>query len=133
MSTATDTRTAGQALADTLRHGFRIGTRTKRYGRIFGHRVDLHAEMVEAIENAVQFPGYYGPEKTAILHAAWGAAMSYRKHYDGHRMDAVLRRRISEMSAYQFAALLGRMVDAGISNVGEGEQFFAAMAREVRA
>jgi hypothetical protein len=56
--------------------------------------------------------------------------MSYRKHYDGYRMDPALRRHISEMSAWQFAALLGRMVDAGVANTGDGERFFAAMARE---
>ncbi len=133
MTTATITDTAGQVLAATLRKNFRIGTRTRRYGTVFGHRADLHAAMIEAVENAVQFPGYYSPEKTDILRAAWGAAMSYRKHYDGYRMNSVVRRRISEMSAYQFAALLGRMVDAGVTNTGSGERFFAAMAGETFA
>jgi truncated hemoglobin YjbI len=134
MTTATvTTQTAGQALATTLRRMFRVGTRTGRYGKVFGHRADLHAEMVEQIENAVTLPGYHSAEKTEILCAAWGAVLSYRKHYDGHRMDSVLRWRISEMSAYQFAALLGRMVDAGVTTTGDGEAFFAAMARDIRS
>ncbi len=133
MTAAIRTDTAGQVLAATLRNNFRIGTRTHRYGTIFGHRTDLHATMIEAVENAVQLPGYYSPEKTNILRTAWGAAMSYRKHYDGYRMNSIVRRRISEMSAYQFAALLGRMVDAGVTNTGEGERFFADMTRDLFA
>jgi hypothetical protein len=37
------------------------------------------------------------------------------------------------MSAYQFAALLGRMVDAGVTTTGDGEAFFTAMARDIRS
>lgn len=123
-------KTAGQILAATLRQSFGIGTRTRRYGKLFGARTDLHGAMVEAIENAVQLPGYYGPEKTEVYRAAWGAVMSYRKHVGGFRIDGVLAQRINALSAYQFAALLGRMVDAGVTTTGEGERFFDAMARE---
>lgn len=122
--------TVGQTLAATLCKIFQIGTRTRRYGKIFGCRTDLHDAMIEAIENAVQFPGYYSPEKTEVLRAAWGAALSYRKHVGGHRIDGMLITRINGLSAYQFAALLGRMVDAGVSTTGDGERFFAEMTRE---
>ncbi len=124
------TKTAGQTLADTLRANFNIGTRTSRYGKVFGHRTDLHNAMIEAIENAVHYPGYYNDEKTAVLHAAWGAAMSYRKHVNGYRIDGTLAYRINSLSAYQFAALLGRMVDAGVTTTGDGERFFSDMARQ---
>ncbi len=134
MSTTTAAaKTAGQILADTLRANFGIGTRTRRYGKLYGYRADLHLAMIETIENAVQLPGYYSPAKTEILRTAWGAAMSYRKHACGYRLDGVLAQHINALSAYRFAALLGRMVDAGVSNTGEGERFFAAMAREVHA
>lgn len=126
------TQTAGQILTAALRKNFGIGTRTSRYGKVFGHRTDLHTAMVEAIENAVQLPGYYGPEKTEVFRTAWGAAMSYRKHVGGYRIDGVLAMRINALSAYQFAALLGRMVDAGVATTGDGERFFADMARESR-
>jgi hypothetical protein len=128
----TKTSTAGQTLADTLRANFRIGTRTSRYGKIFGHRTDLHDAMIEAIENAVTLPGYYSPEKTDAFRAAWGAAMSYRKHVGGYRIDGTLAFHINSLTAYQFAALLGRMVDAGVTTTGDGETFFANMAREIR-
>lgn len=132
-TTATTTQSAGQILAATLRRNFRIGARTGRYGKVFGTRTDLHNEMVEAIEHAVQLPGYYGPERTEILRAAWGAAMSYRKHVNGYRIDGMLAMHINGLTAYQFAALLGRMVDAGVTTTGDGELFFAAMAREIKA
>jgi hypothetical protein len=127
------TKTAGQLLAAALRQNFRVGTRTGRYGAISGERLDLHDAMVEAIENATQLPGYYSPEKTEILRVAWGAAMSYRKHVGGYRVDGLLAQHINGLSAYQFAALLGRMVDASVTTTGDGERFFDSMAREIRA
>jgi len=36
------------------------------------------------------------------------------------------------MSAWQFAALLGEMVDAGVTCTGDGERFFADMNRTNR-
>jgi hypothetical protein len=127
------TPTAGQILAATLRQVFRFGTRTSRYGKVFGYRTDLHTAMVEAIESAVQLPGYYGPEKTEVFRTAWGAVMSYRKHVGGYRIDGLLAKHINGLSAYQFAALLGRMVDADVTNTGDGERFFAVLASEVAA
>ncbi len=124
------TKTAGQTLADTLRANFNIGTRTSRFGKVLGYRTDLHNAMIEAIENAVQLPGYYSPEKTDVFRTAWGAAMSYRKHVGGYRIDGTLAYRINSLSAYQFAALLGRMVDAGVATTGDGERFFSDMARQ---
>ena len=126
------TRTAGQRLADELRANFRVGTRTRRYGKAFGVRTDLHAAMIEAIRNANNYPGYYGPERTEAFAPGYAVAIAYDKHVAGYRIDPILHRHISEMSAYQFAALLGRMVDAGVTNTGEGERFFAEMARESR-
>ena len=37
------------------------------------------------------------------------------------------------MSAWNFAALLGQMVDAGVTCTGDGERFFADMARTMRS
>lgn len=129
--TQTQNPTAGQIFADTIRKSFGVGTRTRRYGKLFGHRTDLHNAMIEAIENAVQLPGYYNAERTEIYRAAWGAAMSYRKHVNGYRIDGVLAQQINAMSAYRFAALLGRMIDAGVTTTGDGERFFQDMAREI--
>ena len=115
--------TKGQELAATLRKSFSVGPRTRH------HRdgMDLRTEMLDAIRNAVYYPGYYGPEKTAIYRTAIGSVTSYDKHVDGYRIDGMLRYRITSMSPWQFAGLLGQMVDAGVTNVGEGERFFQRM------
>lgn len=115
--------TKGQELTATLRKSFRINSRS----RVHRAGMDLRTEMLDAIRNAVYYPGYYGPEKTAVYSEARGALLSYDKHVDGYRIDGMLRYRITSMSPWQFAGFLGEMVDAGITNVGEGERFFAAM------
>jgi hypothetical protein len=123
------TQTEGQALAAALRRYFSVGTRTRRYRTRDGYRMDLHVEMVEAIRNAAQYPGYFSEATTAALRPGFGAALSYGKHVGGYRIDCTLRRRISEMTAWQFSALLGQMVDAGVTCTGDGERFFAQMRR----
>lgn len=115
--------TKGQELAATLRKSFRINTRS----RIRRDGMDLRAEMLDAIRNASYYPGYYGPEMTATYRTAIGAVQSYDKHVDGYRIDGQLRYRITSMSPWEFAGLLGHMVDAGVTNVGEGERFFQQM------
>lgn len=115
--------TKGQELTATLRKSFRINTRS----RIRRDGMDLRAEMLDAIRNAVYYPGYYGEEKTATYREAIGAVQSYDKHVDGYRIDGMLRFQITSMSPWQFAGFLGEMVDAGVTNVGEGERFFQKM------
>lgn len=131
--TATATKTAGQELADELRRYFRVGTRTRRYRTVRGHRTDLHADMIEAINLACTMPGYYTERTEKPLRVAGGVYLSWLKHVGGYRIDGMLRLRLTQMSPWQLADLLGRMVDAGITNVGEGEQFFREMAKEIRA
>ena len=118
--------TAGQDLTATLRRYFSVGPRTRRYRA----RRDMHAEMVEAITNAAQYPGYYTGRTQDALHAGFGAALAYEKHVRGYRISGTLAQRINKMSAWQFAALLGRMVDAGVTTTGAGERFFSEMSRE---
>lgn len=128
------TETAGKTLAAELRRYFHIGPRTRRYrtDRDYGRR-DMHREMLEAINNAVVYPGYFSEAMTSALRPGWGAVLSYGKHVDGYRIDGTLRYRITSLNSWQFAALLGNMVDAGVTCTGDGERFFAAMAREVQA
>lgn len=129
----TTTQTAGQALTATLRRYFSVGPRTRRYRKDrYGYRADLHREMIEAITNAAQYPGYYVESTNEALRAGFGAALAYGKHVDGYRIDGVLRFTIAEMGPWNFAALLGQMVDAGVETTGAGERFFSEMAREMR-
>ena len=121
--------TKGQQFAKVMRSNLGIGARTRR------HRggVDLHAEILECIRNATYYPGYYTGERSELFQAAFGAQVSYGKHIAGYRADANLVAHINALSPWQFCALLGEMVDAEITNVGQGEQFFADMARDLLA
>jgi hypothetical protein len=121
--TGTATQTQGRKLADHLRMNFGVGTRTRRYR----NGSDLHADMIDALQNATVYPGYYTGERNDLFTAAWGVMLAYSKHVTGYRIDGVLRQRITSMTPYQFAALLGDMQDADVQTTGDGERFFAQM------
>lgn len=120
--------TKGQQFAKVMRSNLGIGARTRR------HRggVDLHAEIIECIRNATFYPGYYTGERSELFQAAFAAQVSYGKHIAGHRASNTVVSHINALSPWQFCSLLGDMVDAEITNVAEGEQFFAEMARTLR-
>ncbi len=119
------TATAGQELTAALRRYFSVGPRTRRHRK----SADLHRDMVEAISLAAQHPGYYSQPTQDALRAGYGAALSYGKHVQGYRIPGTLAQHINGMSPWHFAAL-GAMVDAGVTCTGDGERFFAGMARE---
>lgn len=121
--------TKGQQFAKSMRDNHGIGTRTRRHRK----GVDLHAEIMESIRNATFYPGWYGEERQEIFRAAFGAWQSYNKHIAGYRANANVVSHINALSPYQFCALIGRMIDAGISNVGEGERFFTELHSELYA
>jgi hypothetical protein len=122
--------TAGQDLAAELRRYFTVGTRTRRYRKDpYGCRQDLHAEMVKAVTYAATLPGYYTERTQRPLAAGYGPALAYGKHIAGYRAPGVIVAEVNSMTAWRFAGLLGAMVDAGVTNTGEGERFFAGMAR----
>jgi hypothetical protein len=114
--------------AAVLRY-FHIGPRTARYRRAKGHRnvQDLHAEIVEAVTYAVTAPGYFTENTQAALRIGWAAVNAYEKHIGGYRATPEVVSKINQMSAFQFVKLLGQMIDAGVSNNGEGERFFQTM------
>jgi hypothetical protein len=117
--------TVGQTLTAALRRYFSVGPRTRRYRK----GMDLHVEMVEAIMCAAQYPGYFTERTEAALRPGFGTALAYEKHVGGCRIDGELRMRISDLTPWHFATLLGEMLDAGVTNTGSGEQFFSEMAR----
>jgi hypothetical protein len=121
----TATKTAGQELTATLRRYFSVGPRTRRYRK----GTDLHREMIEALYLAAQYPGYYCQATQDAFHAGFGAALSYSKHVSGYRISGTLAAQIQTMSPWNFAAMLGQMVDAGVENTGTGERFFSEMAK----
>jgi hypothetical protein len=123
----TEIQTPGQKLTAALRRYFSVGPRTRRYRK----GTDLHAGMIEAIQYAAVYPGYYCQATQDALTAGFGAALAYEKHVQGYRISGTLAHRINSMTAWQFAALLGQMVDAGVENTGAGERFFSDMNHEM--
>lgn len=117
--------TAGQTVTNELRRYFSVGSRTRRTR----NRQDLHQSMIEAIHLAATAPGYYTERTHEALRPAFGAALAYGKHVRGYRISGTLAYTINSMSAWQFASLIGQMVDAGVTNTGEGERFFQEMGR----
>ncbi|MGZ0231095.1 hypothetical protein [Streptomyces sp. CPS1] len=121
--------TKGQKFAKVMRSNLGIGARTRRFRK----GVDLHAEILDCIRNATYYPGYYAGERAELFQAAFGAQVSYTKHIAGYRADAAVVAHVNALSPWQFCTLLGEMVDAEISNVGEGERFFAQLRTELYA
>jgi hypothetical protein len=125
----TETKTNGQQFADALRKVMHIGPRTRQRRKHplgVSSKQDVTAEALEAVENAHIYPGYYSEPTSRALAYGWSAVTSWNKHVEGYRIDSTQRAYLTSLSPWQFTALLGEMVDAGISNVGEGERWFAA-------
>lgn len=126
--TAERTKTNGQQLADALRKVMHIGPRTRKLRKNpFGgsHKENLIEAILEAVITSNRYPGCYAEATTKALSHGWSAVTSWNKHVEGYRIDGAQRAYLTSLSPWQFTALLGQMVDAGIANVGEGERWFA--------
>ncbi len=123
----TATKTAGQKFTASMVKNLGIGTRTRL-------RRSLREDILEAVRNAVVYPGYYGEQRTAEFSAAYTAVSGYHKHIEGGRVDAIVCWYVREgLSAYQFTKLIGRMVDANVTNMLEAEDFFKSLSAEANA
>lgn len=125
----TATLTPGQLFARAIREHLGIGTRT----RLRRQGLNLHDEILEAIQHATFHAGYYSPAQEATFSTASGAWRSYEKHIRGYRVNGNVIAHINSLSPWKFCDLLGEMVDAEITNVGQGEQFFYEMACKLHA
>lgn len=123
----TATKTAGQTFTASMVRNFGIGTRTRLTG-------DLREDILNAVHNAAVMPGYYNETRTAAFAPAFPVINGYTKHIDGHRIDSTICWYVREgLTAYQFVKLLGRAVDADVTNSYEAEEFFGALKDEARA
>lgn len=122
--------TKGQNFAREMRAHLHIGVRTRRFNSKKWTE-DGHRDVMQTIADANNLPS--GSDRDATFQAAFAALCSWEKHIFNGRADAGLVAHINKMSPYQFVGLIGQMIDAEISNVGEGEQFFADMARSLYA
>ncbi|WP_428956173.1 hypothetical protein [Streptomyces sp. cg35] len=124
--------TKGQNFAREMRSYLQIGPRTRRFNSK-KWAVDGHRDVINLIAEASYNPGMYNADREAIFRTAFAALRSWEKHIDGYRTDVNLVAHINAMTPYQFVAFLADMIDAGITNVGEGERYFAEMARRLYA
>ncbi|WP_404974774.1 hypothetical protein [[Kitasatospora] papulosa] len=124
--------TKGQIFAREMRTYLHIGARTRRFNSKKWQQ-DGHRDILNLIAEANNEPGMRNAEREAIFQTAYAALCSWEKHIDGYRADAVLVSHINNMTPYQFCALLGDMIDAEISNAGEGETFFRTMTGRIYA
>lgn len=120
---------AGTEFAKMVRKNFGISARTRTYRG----GMNMKNEILEAIANANNYPGYYSEAKTELFRPAFPVMLAYAKHVQGGRVDPMVAYQIEMMSPWQFAGLLGEMIDAGITNNFEGEIFFQNMRQSVAA
>lgn len=118
----TATTTEGQQLAATLHRIKHIGPRTRQHR---GH-LNMRDDIIESIRLAATMPGYYSPHTQEALSIGFVAVNAWTKHVEGYRLPGEQTAELMALSPWQFTALLGEMVDAGISNTGEAERWFRA-------
>lgn len=121
--------TAGTEFAKMVRKNFRMSAQTRTYRG----GMNLKNEILEAIANANNYPGYYSETKTELFRPAFPVMLAYAKHVQGGRVNPMVAYQIEMMSPWQFAGLLGEMIDAGVTNAFEGEVFFQNMRQSVAA
>lgn len=120
--------TKGQIFAREMRSYLQIGPRTRRFSSKKWIE-DGHRDVLHLIAEANNNPGMRNADREAVFQTAYAALCSWEKHIDGYRADARLVAHINSMTPHQFCGLIGEMIDAEITNVGQGERFFADMAR----
>lgn len=101
-----------------------IGTRTRRWSSRTFPDSDMHEMVLEPIAHATHHDDWYGEARTELFRAVFPALCSYEKHIWNGRADPVLVAYCNNLTPWQLCNLLGDMVDAKITNVGEGERFF---------
>lgn len=117
--------TAGIEFTKMVRKNFGISARTRTYRA----GINMKNEILEAIANSNNYPGYYSEAKTELFRAAYPILNAYAKHVQGGRVDPLVAYEIELMSPYKFAGFLGEMIDAGVTNNFEGEEFFRNMRK----
>jgi hypothetical protein len=115
-------QTPGQQITAALRRYFHIGPRTRqtRKGQA------MVEAMLEAIELTREYNAIYAPATQEAFALGKSAVASWRKHVGGYRLPGQQIAALRALSPWNMTALLGEMVDAEITNVGEGERWFAA-------
>jgi hypothetical protein len=111
--------TKGQQFTKTITRLNQVGGRTRRYRK----GADMFNMMLADVQTAIESPFAFSETSSNALASGWTAVCAYRHHIDGYRARPELCAAVKDLSPYRFAQFLGRMIDAGISNMGEAEQW----------
>lgn len=106
-----------------IRRYFSIGPRTRNFRKDAG-RDGVIGDLAERIQVSCNYPGYDGPELTAACQLLLPAIWSWGKHVEGYRLPGYQIANLRVLTPWQWLALLGDMVDAGVSCTGDGERYF---------
>jgi hypothetical protein len=121
------TKTAGQTFTASLVKTMGIGGRTRNRNR----RGNVREDIIETVQTAATVPGYWTSERQRTLATGYTAINGYRNHILGGRVDSIVCWYVREgLSPYQFAKLLGRMIDADVTNAYQAELFFGSLRSE---
>ena len=99
----TTQNTAGQASTAALRYYLSLGTRTPPLPHPRRTRMDLHAEMIEAVTIAATLPGAHSERLEKAMAPGFGAALAYEKHVGGYRIGTLAY----EIQPHERVAVLG--------------------------
>jgi hypothetical protein len=127
---STDTTTpppsATEAVA-TIRRHFHVGPRTRNFRKDAG-RDGVIGDLVERIQVSCIYPGYDGPELTAACRLLLPAIWSWEKHVEGYRLPGHQITNLRALTPWQWLNLLGDMIGAGVTCVGQAENYFSSHA-----
>lgn len=127
----TATKTAGQKMTASVAKFHSIGGKTRNRRR---RHISVREQIADTITYAATLPGYFTPEQHDNMRVAYTAVNGYKNHILGGRVDSIICWYVREgMSPYQFLKLIARMVDAGVANAYEAEQFFRTLYAEANA
>lgn len=115
-------KTTGQTFAATIRRIHTIGPRTR------SSRVS-QPMIAESVQDAVAYGGYL-PATNDALRPGFAAVLGYNKHILGMRVSPIKCMEVKQMTPWQFTAMLGDMIDSGVTNVYEAELYFSGHLAE---
>jgi hypothetical protein len=119
--------TAGQLFAKRACKISSVGPATRRWR----DGENVVKRIIQNVLDASTMPGCYSKETENELKVAFGAVYAWMDLVDGFRTITAEQHEVySQIGPYQFAKIIGEMVDAGVSNRGEGETFFRIKRNE---
>ena len=119
-----ETMKAGQAMAVTLRKYFSITKYTPRWR----NGENMIGKILQAVTTATYTPDAYSYPVSENLRAGYNVVLTYYKRVCGYRLPTRQIIELNQMKPYEVTDLLAQMVDDGVTNCGEAEEWFRGIA-----